>query len=139
MRIVIDTNVLVSGLISSTGPPAQILNALRAGRLVAVMSEATLAELDAVLRRPSLCRYFTRSRLTPTKFLEELRAQADLVTPVASAVPIRDKRDRPFLELMAAHPSPQYFVTGDKDFELHQYSGVPVVSASVFLELLKKA
>ena len=52
MRVVLDTNILVSGLITSTAPPAQILNALRDGRLVAVMSEATLAELAAVLQRP---------------------------------------------------------------------------------------
>jgi hypothetical protein len=138
VRVVVDTNVLVSGLISSTGPPSKIVDALRDGRIVAVMSDATFAELDAVLRRPSLHRYFIRSRLTPIKFLDELRAQADLVTPVASAIPIRDERDRPFLELMATHPPPAYFITGDKDFETHQYGGVPVVSAAVFVTLLKQ-
>jgi putative PIN family toxin of toxin-antitoxin system len=138
VRVVIDTNVLVSGLISPTGPPAQIINALQRGRLVAVMSEATFAELDAVLRRPHLQPYFTRARVTPTALLAELRLQADIVTPVSSALPIRDERDRPFLELMAAHPPPRWFITGDKDFEAHQYGGVPVVSASVFAELLKK-
>lgn len=138
MRVVLDTNVLVSGLISRTGPPAQILNALRDGRFVAVMSEATFAELDAVLRRPSLQRYFTHARITPTQFLVELRYQADLVTPAASTVPIRDERDRSFLDLMATDPPPQYFVTGDKDFEAPQYSEVPVLSAAAFVNLLKQ-
>ena len=139
MRVVLDTNILVSGLITSTGPPAQILNALRDGRLVAVMSEATLAELAVVLRRASLKRYFTRSRITPTRFLDDLRRQVDLVTPVVSDLPIRDERDRIFLNLMATHPPPQYFVTGDQDFDATHYSGVPVVSAVIFLDVLKRS
>lgn len=139
MRVVIDTNVLVSGLISSTGPPAKIVNALQRGQLVAVMSEATFAELDAVLRRPHLQRYFSRARIAPATLLAALRLQADIVTPVSSTFPIRDERDRPFLELMATNPPPYCFITGDKDFEARQYGEVPVVSASVFVELLKNA
>lgn len=138
MRVVLDTNILVSGLITQTGPPAQILNALRDGRLVAVMSEATLAELAAVLRRPSLQRYVSRSRITLTRFVDDLRHQIDLVTPVRSDLSIRDERDQIFLDLMATQPTPQYFVTGDQDFEAPQYSGVPVVSAAVFITLLKR-
>jgi predicted nucleic acid-binding protein len=49
----------------------------------------------------------------------------------------RDERDRPFLDLMATAPPPDYFVTGDKDFEASQYSGVPVISAAAFARLLK--
>ena len=138
MRVVLDTNILVSGLITQAGPPAQILNALRDGRLVAVMSETTLAELAAVLRRPSLQRYVTRSRITLTRFVDDLRHQIDLVTPVRSDLSIRDERDQIFLDLMATQPAPQYFVTGDQDFEALQYSEVPVVSAAVFITLLKR-
>lgn len=139
MRVVLDTNILISGLITQTGPPAQILNALRDDRIVAVMSEATLAELAAVLRRPSLQRYLTRSRITPTRFLDDLLNQVDLVTPVVSDLPIRDERDRLFLNLMATHPPPRYFVTGDQDFEASHYSGVPVISAAEFVRLLKRS
>jgi len=39
---------------------------------------------------------------------------------------------------MATTPPPQYFVTGDKDFEAPQYSGVPVISAAEFVGLLKR-
>lgn len=139
MRVVLDTNILVSGVISPIGPPAQILTALRQGRVVAVMSEATFSELQAVLQRPHFQPYFARAGVTPAALLGELRLQADIVIPVPSTLPIRDERDRPFLELMATHPPPHWFITGDKDFEGRQYSGVPVVSASLFLELLKKA
>ena len=121
-----------------TSPPAQILNAVRVGQVVAVMSEATLAELEHVLHRPTVQRYFTHMTITPAKFLADLRVQADLVIPVPSTAPIRDARDRVFLDLLTTEPPPQYFVTGDKDFEASHYSGVPVISAAECVRLLTR-
>lgn len=123
---------------SVSSPPAQILNALRAGQIVAVMSEATLAELEHVLSRPAVRRYFSHSAITPDAFLADLRLHADLMIPVPTTTTIRDKRDRPFLDLLATEPPPQYFVTGDKDFEAAHYSGVPVLSATAFALLLTR-
>ncbi len=139
MRVVLDTNILVSGLMSFTSPPALILNALRTGQIVAVISEATLAELEAVLRRPAIRRYLTRVGITPAEWLADFRVQADLVTPVTSTAPIRDECDRVFLNLLATSPQPRYFVTGDKDFDAPKYSGVPVISAADFVRLLKRS
>ena len=138
MRVVLDTNIIVSGLMSMTSPPAHILNAVRAGYVVAVMSEATLAELEDVLQRPAVQRYFTHATITPAAFLTDLRVQADLVIPVPSTAPIRDEQDRVFLDLLTTEPPPQYFVTGDKDFESSHYSGVPVISAAEFARLLTR-
>jgi uncharacterized protein len=138
VRVVLDTNIIVSGLMSLTSPPAQILNAVRVGQVVAVMSDVTFAELEHVLHRPAVQRYFTHTTITPAAFLADLRVQADLVIPIPSTVPIRDARDRVFLDLLTTEPPPQYFVTGDKDFEASQYSGVPVISAAAFVRLLSR-
>lgn len=138
MRVVLDTNIIVSGLMSVSSPPAQILNAVRVGQVVAVMSEATFAELEHVLHRPAVQRYFTHTTITPAAFLADLRVQADLVIPVPSTAPIRDARDRVFLDLLATEPPPQYFVIGDQDFEASHYSGVPVISAAKFVRLLTR-
>lgn len=138
MRVVLDTNILVSGLMSVSSPPAQILNALRAGQIVAVMSEATVAELAQVLRCPAVRRYFTHSAITPDAFLADLRLHADLMIPRPTTTVIRDEQDRPFLDLLATIPPPQYFVTGDKDFEASHYSGVPVITAAEFARLLRR-
>jgi putative PIN family toxin of toxin-antitoxin system len=138
VRVVLDTNIIVSGLMSMTSPPAQILNAVRGGQVVAVMSEATLAELEDVLQRQAVQRYFIHTTITPAAFLADLRLQADLVIPVPSTAPIRDERDRVFLDLLTTEPPPQYFVTGDKDFEASRYSGVPVISAAECVRLLTR-
>jgi len=121
---------------SITSPPAQILNAVRVGQVVAVMSDATFAELEDVLHRPDVQRYFTHATITPAAFLGDLRVQADVVIPIPSTAPIRDARDRVFLDVLTTESPPQYFVTGDKDFEASHYSGVPVISAAKFVRLL---
>ena len=137
MRVVLDTNILVLGLLSSGGPPAQIVQALLQGRLVPIMSTATFAELEEVVHRPKLHPSFMRAGVNPAIFIATVRAAAHFVVPPPTHTPLRDERDRIFLDLMATHPPPQYFVTGDQDFEAPQYSGVPVVSAAVFVTLLK--
>jgi hypothetical protein len=109
VRVVLDTNILVSGLMSLTSPPARILDAVRTGQIVAV---------------------------TPEAFLADLRLHADLTIPVPTDIPIRDERDRPFLDLLTTIPSPHYFVTGYRDFDATHYSRVPVISATEFAGLL---
>jgi putative PIN family toxin of toxin-antitoxin system len=49
---VVDTNVLVSALISPSGTPARLVEEIRCGNLTPVVSPAVLAEYEAVLRRP---------------------------------------------------------------------------------------
>ena len=51
MRAVIDTNVLVSGLLWH-GIPHRLIEQIRAGTLTLIASSALLAELDEVIRRP---------------------------------------------------------------------------------------
>ena len=70
MRLVIDTNVLVSGFLSDTSPPAQILNAIRVGAVTPVISSPVIAEYRAVLHRPAL-------RLDPEEVDEFLESLAD--------------------------------------------------------------
>ena len=134
MQVIVDTNVLVSGLISDAGAPARIVDAILNGDLVPVMSPATFAELEDVLHRPKLQAYFRRAGITAFHFLANLERLAQFVTPRPSKTPIRDAKDRLFLELAATRPAPDFIVTGDKDFEQDRNEGVPVISASLFVE-----
>jgi len=68
VRIMVDTNIFVSGIISKKGTPAKIIEAILEGILVPVMSEATFAELQEVLHRPRLQIYFQRAGITPEFF-----------------------------------------------------------------------
>lgn len=139
MRVVLDTNIFVSGLLSAVGPPARIVQAVLQRRLIPIMSAATFAELETIVHRPKLQPAFARAGVHLTVFLATVRAEAHFVDPRPTHTLLRDEQDRPFLDLMATNPPPQYFVTGDKDFEASHYSGVPVISAAEFVRLLKRS
>jgi uncharacterized protein len=127
VRVVLDTNIFVSGLLSAVGPPARIVQALLQRRIIPIMSAATFAEFEGVVRRPKLQPAFARAGVNLENFLTTVHAQAKFVDPVPTKLSIRDECDHPFLDLMATPPKPQYFVTGDRDFEFSHYSGVPVI------------
>jgi predicted nucleic acid-binding protein len=54
MRLVVDTNVLVAGILSATGPPGWIVDALLAGEIEPALDAGIRAEYEDVLRRPEL-------------------------------------------------------------------------------------
>ncbi|MDB6127313.1 MAG: nucleic acid-binding protein contains domain-like protein [Verrucomicrobia bacterium] len=94
---VIDTNVVVSGLLNPHGPPARILDAVIDGRLKLVYDARILAEYRDVLHRPRL-------KLAPDKitaFLNGLRGQTG-VTPVHVADTGPDADDVVFVEAALA-------------------------------------
>ncbi|HMS85947.1 MAG TPA: putative toxin-antitoxin system toxin component, PIN family [Nitrospira sp.] len=113
MRVVLDTNIFVSGLLSAVGHPARIVRAVLQRRLIPVMSPATFAELEMVVYRLKLQPAFARAGVNPANFLATMRAETQFVDPIPIETPIRDERDCPFLGLLATIPPPEYFVTGD--------------------------
>ena len=80
---VVDTNVVVSGLIgSSTGPPARMLRAMLEGGTLYLMSSDLLAEYSAVLRRPKIARLHGRTNDEVNHLLADLIANAIWREPV---------------------------------------------------------
>ena len=73
MRIVIDTNVLLSGLLW-LGTPHALLNQARAGTVELVTSRALLDELAEVIARPKFASILQRTSRTPERILSELHA-----------------------------------------------------------------
>ncbi|MGA3008573.1 MAG: putative toxin-antitoxin system toxin component, PIN family [Opitutaceae bacterium] len=104
---VIDTNVVVSGLLNPHGPPARVLDAVLDGRVRLVYDARILAEYRDVLHRPRL-------KLAPDKiqaFLSALRGQM-MVTPHMLAVTAPDSDDIVFVEAALA-TTDQTIVTGN--------------------------
>lgn len=95
MRVVLDTNVLVSGLLSPFGPPARVLDLILVGDLTPVFDDRILAEYRQVLARE-------RFGFNPGDVADLLRyfeAEGEHVTarPISAALP--DPDDTPFLEV----------------------------------------
>ena len=128
LRVVLDTNVLVSGLAYPGSVPGRIVTAWRQGGLEVALSRYILDELVRVLPRLS------RIRMT----LAEIRDLADSFMFLADIVEpegeqdasLRDPADQPvLLTLLAAKAD--YLITGDKDLLVlaRQY---PIVTPAEF-------
>ena len=104
LRMVLDTNVLVSGLAYPTSVPGRIVGAWRGGRLDVVLSRFILAELLRVL--PRLNHRLQWREEDMLDMVDTLALLADLVEPSAA--------DGPVLGTLIASGA-DYLVTGDKD------------------------
>jgi len=108
MRLVVDTNVLVSGLLTPFGPPGVIVALIAGGRLRLCYDLRILAEYDEVLRRPS----FAFEETDVASFLAQVRAQGELVVPVPQSIRLPHVDDEPFLEVAEA-AMVKFLVTGN--------------------------
>ncbi|TAK53406.1 MAG: putative toxin-antitoxin system toxin component, PIN family, partial [Gammaproteobacteria bacterium] len=112
LRVVLDTNVLVSGLVYPGSVPGRIVEAWRQGSLAVVLSRYILDELVRVLPRLS------KVRMTPAEIrdlADSFVFLADVVEPQGVREPnLRDPADQPvLLTLLAANAD--YLISGDKD------------------------
>ena len=140
LRAVFDTNVLVSGLISPSGPPGLLITAWRRKEFELVVSPAILAEAAEVLRRDKIRRYYEQAdREAAEKYLVGLRRFATLVSgglDVSGAC--ADPEDEKFLAA-ALEAGAAYVVSGDEHLlELRHYRGVDIVRPAEFLSQLRR-
>ncbi len=112
LRVVLDTNVLVSGLAYPASVPGRIVSVWRQGGLDAVLSRYILDEMIKVL--PLL----SRINLTTAEIrdlADSLMFLADIVEPDAEQdANLRDAADQPVLATLRASKA-DYLITGDKD------------------------
>ena len=102
LRVVIDTNVLLSGLLWH-GAPHVLLERVRAGTLGLVSSPAILGELENVIARPKFDVILARSNTSREIALAELRQLAEVIEPPRLESPVcRDPDDDAVLALALA-------------------------------------
>ena len=130
MRVVLDTNVIVSGLLSPFNPPGVIVGLLASGRLSLCYDMRIIAEYDEVLRRPA----FPFKTAEVAAFLAQVRAGGEIAAgePLKARLPHPD--DEPFLEV-ALSAQAEFLVTGNlKHFPRDRCQGVRVVSPREFMD-----
>ena len=97
MRIVLDTNVLLSGMIRALGAPGKVVDLIRVGTLTTVVDDRILEEYAEVLERNYFRRYFTD--LERMDILDFLRNNSKYVTAGVVVNDLPDPDDAPFLEV----------------------------------------
>ena len=131
-RVVIDTNVLVSALLSRHGPNARVLDLVLADKIRPCISEAVLHEYRAVLGRPKFRGLGSSHIDAVIELLEKLSAK---VTPVATLQVSRDEADNRIYECADAAQA-HYIVTGNRKHFATPYKSIRIVNARELLDVL---
>ena len=137
MKIVLDTNVVVSGLIRPLdSAPGALLDLWYQGRFDLVVSPGLVREYRLVLNRPKV-RQWIRVPSFTARFLRHLEELATLVeAPELDAVEVRDPKDRVVLAT-AARGRADLVVTGDGDLlVLKAFQGIPILTPRAALARL---
>lgn len=129
-RVVLDTNVLISGVTFPNGSPGKLLALWRAGDLVVVLSHYILEETARVLPRVSSPAFDPVDVPQIVNMFAEL---AEMVVPSTVLIPeLRDPADQPVLGTLIASGA-AYLITGDKDL-LALAAKYPIVTPAEFWE-----
>lgn len=127
MRIVLDTNIFVSAVISREGPPGRLLAAARRGHFVLITSAYQIDELRAVLGRDSLKPYILPSEADD--LLYNLESFGVVVESLPAVDLSSDPKDNPILATGIAGEA-DLIVSGDKShlLALDHVEGIPIVA-----------
>lgn len=136
-RVVLDTNVIVSGLIVPHGLPGQVLAALRDQRFTLVTSLAIIEEALEVMQRPKIRKYRLEERLL--EILALMQGERAVVVEGASpVVRLADPDDAMFLAA-AVDGRADYVVSGDDHLlRVGTYEGIQIVNPAEFVQILTR-
>lgn len=136
MRILLDTNVIISGFLSGKGPLGRLLQGWLDGRFDLVTSQTQLDELQRALGYAKL-----RDRINPAQvqdFVANIDVMAIMVPSVPAVSVSPDPADNLILAVALAGRA-DLIVSGDKlhMLALHEVEGIPIVTPRVALSRLE--
>ena len=138
MRVVVDTNILVSYLITHRSLIAEIIDVhLARGDFRLLTSHVLLKELDRVLQYPRLHRYYDAE--TRVRFVALIVALSEIVDLPDEVPRICRDPDDDWVIACAVAGEAALIVSGDRDLlDLEQVGDIPILSASRFLTRLRE-
>lgn len=133
IKVVIDTNVLVSGLLSPYGAPAGVVRMFIRGDLEMYVDPRIMAEYEEVLKRPK----FGFDIRQVGFFTDYIKHAAVFVAAACIDAHLKDPDDKPFLEVAIAG-SVFCVITGNvKDYPSGKMGSVKILTPERFLKAVK--
>jgi len=140
VRVVLDTNTLVSALLSPHGPPRRLLDTARAQVFELCSSPVLMAELADVVSREKFARRLTQAGLTPLGIVGEIRRLATMAIPTSVPRVVANDADDDHVLACALTANADLIVSGDKHLldlgGTHQ--GVRIVTPAEAVQLISR-
>jgi putative PIN family toxin of toxin-antitoxin system len=139
MRIVADTNTVLSGLLWP-GPPRRLFDLARERVITLYTSSTLLAELAEVIARDKFSHRVLAAGLSPAELVQDYERLAEIVEPQPLPVPICRDPDDDHVLACATAAQANLIVSRDKDLlDLHEYEHIPILASADALQRLEAA
>lgn len=137
LKVVLDTNQLVSSLLSTQGLQRQLIDAWRRGAFLLLLLPGQIDEVAEVLSRPKIKKKYPIGSKDREAFLQLLRVDALLLPHHLRAPGVCRDPDDDYLLGCAVAGGADYLVTGDDDLlTIGRYRGVAILRAREFLAII---
>ena len=135
LKVVVDTNVFISGLWGGRNS-AKIIKALNNNHFLLLISPELIKELSYTLLKPKFHKVITVSRAR--RFIAFIKSKARCITPSANITICRDPSDNMVLNC-AISADADCIVSGDADLiVLHPHRNIDIISPAEFVKRLEK-
>ena len=130
MRIVADTNTVLSGLLWQ-GPPRRLLDLARQRTVTLCTSPNLLAELAEVIGRDKFVKRVHAATLSAAELVQDYERLAEIVEPQPLPIPTSRDPDDDHVLACARAGKADLIVSGDRDLlTLHEYQDIPILSTT---------
>jgi putative PIN family toxin of toxin-antitoxin system len=136
MKIVFDTNVLISALIT-TGKPKELFNKAAQGQIQLIISKSILKEFSQVAENPRIRKYANEEDVIG--FVRVINRVAKIVNVTSQFKAVKEDPDDDIVVRTAFDGKASYIVSGDKHLlSLGTFRGIKILTADEMLTLLKE-
>lgn len=137
MRLVADTNTVVSGLLWQ-GAPRRLVNLGRSRQISLFTSQALLAELAEVLARDKFAKRIAAAKLSARTLVTDYALMAQLIEVASLPAPVSRDPDDDAVIACALTAKAEIIVSGDRDLlEIESHQGVLIVTVRRALETIE--
>jgi putative PIN family toxin of toxin-antitoxin system len=137
MRIVADTNTVLSGLLWQ-GPPRRLMDLARQRVFTPSTSSTLLAELAEVIARDKFAQRVLAAGLSAADLVQDYTRLAQIVEPQPLPAPASQDLDDDHVLACALAAQANLIVSGDRDLlDLNEYQGIPILTTTDALQRLE--
>ncbi len=142
MILVLDTNVLISAILSPHGPSAQIIRLVLADEMNLAVSKDMLDEAYRFVRYPKIIKLMKKHSVLPEdvdSVIERLSAVAVMTSGALKLDVVEDDPSDNMILACALESEADFIVSGDRHLtELKEYQGIMIFSPAAFLSFMQR-